>query len=102
MRKPMHSSSDVPLTVSLYRVPSPARNWASAAFRTPYGHDCREVQEELEIPASTLSRPLEKLKQVGRLLPWYSANSDALREVLASLYEECCARSRESLLQISR
>src|ERR1700746_1701757 len=71
-----------------------------------------EVQEELEIPASTLSHHLEKLKQVGLVnvrrdgtFLWYSANTDALREVLGFLYEECCTRSRavapESFVQIS-
>jgi len=60
-----------------------------------------EVQDELEIPASTLSHHLEKLKQVGLVnvkregtFLWYSANTDALREVLGFLYEECCTRSR--------
>jgi ArsR family transcriptional regulator, arsenate/arsenite/antimonite-responsive transcriptional repressor len=79
----------------------------------PTGLIAGEVQEELEIPASTLSHHLEKLKQVslvnvrreGTFL-WYSANTDALREVLSFLYEECCTRSQavapESFVQISR
>jgi ArsR family transcriptional regulator, arsenate/arsenite/antimonite-responsive transcriptional repressor len=79
----------------------------------PSGMIAGEVQEELEIPASTLSHHLEKLKQValvnvrreGTFL-WYSANTDALREVLGFLYEECCTRSRavapESFVQIAR
>ena len=79
----------------------------------PAGMIAGEVQEELEIPASTLSHHLEKLKQVslvnvrreGTFL-WYSANTDALREVVGFLYEECCTRSRavapESFVQISR
>jgi len=72
-----------------------------------------EVQEELGIPASTLSHHLEKLKQVGLVhvrrestYLWYSADTDALREVMNFLYEECCTRSRavpaESIVQISR
>lgn len=79
----------------------------------PAGMIAGEVQEELEIPASTLSHHLEKLKQVGLInvrrdgtFLWYSANTDALREVLGFLYEECCTRSRvvapESFVQISR
>jgi len=79
----------------------------------PAGMIAGEVQEELEIPASTLSHHLEKLKQVGLVnvrrvgtFLWYSANTDALREVLGFLYEECCTRSRavapESFAQISR
>jgi ArsR family transcriptional regulator len=72
-----------------------------------------EVQEEMGIPASTLSHHLEKLKQVGlvkvrreRTFLWYAADTDALREVLNFLYEECCTRSRavapETVVQISR
>ena len=79
----------------------------------PTGMIAGEVQQELEIPASTLSHHLEKLKQVGLLnvrrvgtFLWYSANTDALGEVLGFLYEECCTRSRavapESFVQISR
>jgi DNA-binding transcriptional ArsR family regulator len=79
----------------------------------PTGMIAGEVQEELEIPASTLSHHLEKLKQVGLVnvrrvgtFLWYSANTDALREVLGFLYEECCTRSGavapESFVQISR
>ncbi len=67
----------------------------------PGGMVAGEVQDELEIPASTLSHHLEKLKQVGLVhvrregtFLWYSANEDALREVLGFLYEECCTRSR--------
>src|SRR5215813_4801209 len=67
----------------------------------PAGMIAGEIQEELEIPASTLSHHLEKLKQVGLVnvrrestFLWYSANTDALREVLGFLYEECCTRSR--------
>src|SRR5258708_19923664 len=79
----------------------------------PTGMIAGEVQEELEIPASTLSHHLEKLKQVGLIdvrrdgtFLWYSANTDALREVLGFLYEECCTRIRavapESFVQISK
>ena len=79
----------------------------------PTGMIAGEVQEELEIPASTLSHHLEKLKQVGLVKVrresthlWYSADTDALREVLNFLYEECCTRSRavtaESVIQISK
>lgn len=78
----------------------------------PTGAVAGEIQEELETPASTLSHHLEKLKQVGLVnvrrdgtFLWYSANTDALRELLGFLYEECCTRSRavapESFVQIS-
>jgi ArsR family transcriptional regulator, arsenate/arsenite/antimonite-responsive transcriptional repressor len=72
----------------------------------PGGMNAGEVQEELEIPASTLSHHLEKLKQVGLVnvrrdgtFLWYSANTDALREVLSFLYDECCTRSRAVALE---
>jgi DNA-binding transcriptional ArsR family regulator len=72
-----------------------------------------KLQDELGVPASTLSHHLEKLKQVGLInvrrestYLWYSADTNALREVLNFLYEECCTRSRavpaESVIQISR
>ena len=79
----------------------------------PDGMVAGEVQEELGIPASTLSHHLEKLKQVALVKVrrestylWYSADTDALREVLSFLYEECCTRSRavpaQSVVQISK
>lgn len=79
----------------------------------PAGMVVGEIQEELEIPASTLSHHLEKLKQVGlvtvrrdRQFLWYSADTSALRELLGFLYEECCTRSRavapEAVIQISK
>lgn len=79
----------------------------------PEGMVVGEVQEELGIPASTLSHHLEKLKQVGLVKVRrestylrYSADTDALREVLNFLYEECCTRTRavpaESVVQISK
>lgn len=79
----------------------------------PSGMIVGEVQEELGIPASTLSHHLEKLKQVGlinvrrdRTFLWYTADTDALREILSFLYDECCTRSRavpaESIVQIAK
>jgi ArsR family transcriptional regulator, arsenate/arsenite/antimonite-responsive transcriptional repressor len=78
----------------------------------PAGMVAGEVQEELGIPASTLSHHLEKLKQVGLVsvrrestFLWYTADTGALREVLNFLYEECCTRSKalppEAIVQIS-
>jgi ArsR family transcriptional regulator len=77
----------------------------------PAGMVVGEVQEEMGIPASTLSHHLEKLKQVGLVTVrregtylWYAADTDALRELLNFLYEECCTRSGavapETLVQI--
>ena len=79
----------------------------------PAGMVAGEVQEELGIPASTLSHHLEKLKQVGLIAVrregtylWYSADTEALSEIMNFLYEECCTRTRavapETLVQISQ
>jgi ArsR family transcriptional regulator, arsenate/arsenite/antimonite-responsive transcriptional repressor len=79
----------------------------------PAGMVAGEVQEELGVPASTLSHHLEKLKQVGLVqvrregtFLRYSADTDALREVMNFLYEECCTRNRvvppETVIQISK
>jgi ArsR family transcriptional regulator len=79
----------------------------------PTGMVAGEIQEELGIPASTLSHHLEKLRQVGLVdvrragtFLWYTANTEALREVLGFLYEECCTRNRavstEDFVQISK
>lgn len=67
----------------------------------PEGLVVGDIQGELEIPGSTLSHHLEKLKNEGlvtvrreRQYLWYAANADALRELLTFLYEECCSRSK--------
>ncbi len=65
----------------------------------PQGLVVGEIGQDLRIPGSTLSHHLEKLKnedlvkvqREGTFLR-YSANSDALRELLAFLYSECCAK----------
>ena len=67
----------------------------------PEGLVVGEIGEELGIPGSTLSHHLEKLKnedlvsvrREGTFLH-YSANSEALKELLAFLYAECCSRSK--------
>ena len=67
----------------------------------PQGMVVGDIQSELGIPGSTLSHHLEKLKNVDlvtvrreRQFLWYAANAEALRELLAFLYEECCTRSK--------
>ena len=79
----------------------------------PEGMFAGEIQEELEIPGSTLSHHLDKLKaedlvaveREGTFLR-YKANNDALTELLGFLYAECCTRNRvvrkEEIVQISR
>ena len=66
----------------------------------PEGMIVGDLQTELDIPNSTLSHHLEKLRMEGlvesrkeRQWIWYSANSDALQDLLAFLYAECCTRS---------
>jgi DNA-binding transcriptional ArsR family regulator len=67
----------------------------------PDGMIVSDIGAELGIPASTLSHHLEKLKnedlvkvrREGTYL-WYSANSDALQELLGFLYAECCMRNK--------
>jgi ArsR family transcriptional regulator, arsenate/arsenite/antimonite-responsive transcriptional repressor len=67
----------------------------------PDGLVVGEIGEELGIPGSTLSHHLEKLKnedlvsvqREGTFLR-YSANSEALQDLLGFLYAECCSRSK--------
>ena len=67
----------------------------------PQGMVVGEIGSELEIPNSTLSHHLEKLKheelvsvrREGTFL-WYSANAEALQELLGFLYAECCTRNK--------
>jgi ArsR family transcriptional regulator, arsenate/arsenite/antimonite-responsive transcriptional repressor len=79
----------------------------------PDGLVVGEIQEELEIPNSTLSHHLDKLKaeglvQVQRESTFlrYTASTDALEELLRFLYAECCTRNKavkpEQIVQISR
>jgi len=67
----------------------------------PEGLVVSEIQDELEIPGSTLSHHLDKLKNEdlvrvernGTFLR-YTANTEALREILQFLYAECCTRNQ--------
>jgi ArsR family transcriptional regulator, arsenate/arsenite/antimonite-responsive transcriptional repressor len=67
----------------------------------PDGLVVGDIGYELDIPSSTLSHHLEKLKhkdlvrvrREGTFLR-YSANADALQELLGFLYAECCTRNR--------
>ena len=67
----------------------------------PEGMVVGEIGSELEIPSSTLSHHLEKLKNESLVrvrrestFLWYSANADALQELLGFLYAECCTRNK--------
>src|SRR5689334_25394710 len=67
----------------------------------PEGMVVGDIGSELDIPSSTLSHHLEKLRhedlvQVRRdgTFLWYSANAAALQELLGFLYAECCTRNK--------
>jgi DNA-binding transcriptional ArsR family regulator len=66
----------------------------------PEGLVVSEIQEELEIPNSTLSHHLDKLRTEGLVevqregtFLRYTANTGALQELLQFLYAECCTRN---------
>jgi ArsR family transcriptional regulator, arsenate/arsenite/antimonite-responsive transcriptional repressor len=76
----------------------------------PDGLVVSEIQEDLDIPNSTLSHHLDKLKSedlvnVTRESTFlrYTANTEALQEILQFLYAECCTRNKalkpESVIQ---
>jgi ArsR family transcriptional regulator, arsenate/arsenite/antimonite-responsive transcriptional repressor len=67
----------------------------------PQGMIAGEIGTELEIPGSTLSHHLDKLKNEDLVkvrrestFLWYSANTDGLQELLGFLYAECCTRNK--------
>jgi len=67
----------------------------------PDGMVVGDLQQELEIPGSTLSHHLDKLRNEGLVevrrdgtYLWYTASAEALRELLRFLYAECCTRSK--------
>ena len=67
----------------------------------PDGMVVGEIGQELEIPNSTLSHHLDKLRtedlisvqREGTFLR-YTANTNALEELLGFLYAECCTRNK--------
>jgi DNA-binding transcriptional ArsR family regulator len=67
----------------------------------PEGLVVGDIQQELEIPSSTLSHHLDKLRsedlvRVRRESTFlrYTANTEALQELLQFLYAECCTRNQ--------
>jgi ArsR family transcriptional regulator len=79
----------------------------------PEGLVVTDIQSELEIPNSTLSHHLEKLKNedlvnVRRESTFlrYTANTEALQELMQFLYAECCTRNKalkpQDILQICK
>ncbi|HEY6468014.1 MAG TPA: metalloregulator ArsR/SmtB family transcription factor [Candidatus Acidoferrales bacterium] len=79
----------------------------------PDGMVVGDIQQELDIPNSTLSHHLEKLKSedlvsVRRESTFlhYTANTESLQELLQFLYAECCTRNKalkpEAIVQVCR
>lgn len=67
----------------------------------PEGLVVGEIQEELEIPNSTLSHHLDKLRNEGLVevrrestFLRYTANTGVLQDLLQFLYAECCTRNK--------
>lgn len=67
----------------------------------PDGLVVGEIGAEVQIPNSTLSHHLDKLKAEGLVrvrregtFLRYSANTEALRDLLGFLYAECCTRNK--------
>ena|SRR5438270_4897058 len=67
----------------------------------PDGLVVGEIQEELEIPNSTLSHHLDKLRNEGLVQVQrestflrYTADTEALQQLLGFLYAECCTRNK--------
>ena len=79
----------------------------------PEGLVVGDIQDELEIPNSTLSHHLDKLKTEGLVevqrqgtFLRYTANTIGLQELLQFLYAECCTRNKavkpEQIVRICR
>jgi DNA-binding transcriptional ArsR family regulator len=67
----------------------------------PDGMIAGDIGAELDIPASTLSHHLDKLRNEDLVkvrrestFLWYSANTEVLQELLGFLYAECCTRNK--------
>src|SRR5215475_2587373 len=70
-------------------------------FAHPDGLVVSEIQQELDIPNSTLSHHLDTLKAQDLVhvrgestFLRYTANTEALQELLQFLYAECCTRNK--------
>jgi ArsR family transcriptional regulator, arsenate/arsenite/antimonite-responsive transcriptional repressor len=79
----------------------------------PEGLVVGDIQDEIDIPNSTLSHHLDKLKNEGLVnvqrestFLRYTANTETLQELLQFLYSECCTRNKalkpNEIIQICR
>ena len=71
------------------------------------------LQDKLKIAPSTLSHHLEKLKNErlvkvrrNKKFLWYTANTEALQDLLGFLFSECCTRTNavhpESIIRLCK
>jgi ArsR family transcriptional regulator, arsenate/arsenite/antimonite-responsive transcriptional repressor len=67
----------------------------------PEGMVVGDIGSELNIPPSTLSHHLDKLKNEGLVrvrregtFLWYTANTESLQQLLSFLFAECCTRNK--------
>ena len=67
----------------------------------PQGMIAGDIGAALDIPPSTLSHHLDKLKNEDLVnvrrestFLWYSAHTEMLQELLGFLYAECCTRNK--------
>jgi DNA-binding transcriptional ArsR family regulator len=79
----------------------------------PDGMVAGEIQAELGVSASNLSHHLDKLKHEGVIdvkregsFLRYTANTDAIQELLTFLFSECCTRTKaikpDKIIQICK
>jgi ArsR family transcriptional regulator, arsenate/arsenite/antimonite-responsive transcriptional repressor len=79
----------------------------------PEGMVVGDIQAVVQIAPSTLSHHLEKLKNEDlvtvrrdKKFLWYTANPEALEELIAFLFADCCSRSKaikpETILKLCK
>ena len=114
MKDPSRPSLLERLSANLLRAPEDREHVLPLLLSAhPEGLVVGEIQEELDIPNSTLSHHLEKLKSEGLVnvrrestYLRYTANTEALQELLGFLYSECCTRNKalkpEKIIQICK
>ena len=79
----------------------------------PEGMVVGDILDKVQIAPSTLSHHLDKLKNEelvtvrrDKKFLWYTANPEALEELIAFLFADCCSRSKairpETILKLCR